>query len=158
MNEFGKAFRRARLMSDLTFREIANEVGKSIGYLSEIESGKKNPPEKLLVGRIEQVLGVNDGHLQAIAEEMRFNLPSNINHLVRSEPKLGQLLRSCEIFFRDDQVLEDNPELARRFEELLNHAERIRQEVKETGISSRGEDRLFGNLQNLDYSGMGVLG
>lgn len=156
MKKFGIAFRRARLLSDLTFREIAAETGKSIGYLSEIESGKKNAPDPALAKQLERALGVTDGHLQKLAAEERFHLPSNINSLVRSEPKLGRLLRSCEIFFREDQNLEEDAALAEEFEKVIDFIEKIREEIRTNGIDPATVDRLFGNHINLSYSGMGV--
>ncbi|MBX3291531.1 MAG: helix-turn-helix domain-containing protein [Acidobacteria bacterium] len=154
MKKFGMAFRRARLYSDLTFREIAAHTGKSIGYLSEIESGKKNAPDLELVKKLEDVLGVTDGHLQLLAEEERFQLPSNINSLVRKDPKLSRLLTSCEIFFREDPNSENGDALAKEFEKVIEFIEKVREEMSTNGIESA--KKLYGNRFNVMFSGMGV--
>ncbi|MGD9564006.1 MAG: helix-turn-helix domain-containing protein [Pyrinomonadaceae bacterium] len=153
MNEFGMAFRRARLNSDMTFRDIANIVSKSIGYLSELESGKKNPPDRELVGKLELALGITDGHLKELAEEARFNLPSNINNLVRAEPRLGVLLKSCEIFFREDRSSEKDKELAKELEKIIRNINAIR----EREGAKRYDSTLFSNPETFLLSGMEVV-
>ncbi|WP_428065641.1 helix-turn-helix domain-containing protein [Candidatus Proelusimicrobium volucris] len=43
MNKLNKALRLIRVFNDMSLSELAKEMKVSIGYLSEIESGKKNP-------------------------------------------------------------------------------------------------------------------
>lgn len=114
MNKFAIAFRKARLNSDKTFREIANYIGKSIGYLSDIENDRKNPPERQVVEKIEEFLGIKDGYLSKLAEEVRSTLPTNLNNLVRAKPQLGELL------LRGDEMMPD--ELDELLKELLEKA------------------------------------
>ena len=45
MEKFAILFKKERLASGKKFREIANFIGKSIGYLSDIENGRRNPPD-----------------------------------------------------------------------------------------------------------------
>lgn len=143
MNRFAVAFRKARLTSDKTFREIAEHIGKSIGYLSDIENGRKNPPDKEIVKKIEEFLGVKDGSLSAIAEELRSTLPSNLNNLVRARPQLGQLL------LRGDELPDD--ELEKLLQEL---SDRMRKSSS-TNESSNDTPKLFLNNDNLKYFGRG---
>lgn len=114
MNKFAVAFRKARLNSDKTFREIADYIGKSIGYLSDIENGRKNPPETYVVRKIEEFFGINDGHLSKLANEVRSTLPTNLNSLVRAKPQLGELL------LRGDEMMPD--ELDELIRELIEKA------------------------------------
>lgn len=114
MNKFAVAFRKARLNSDKTFREIASCIGKSIGYLSDIENGRKNPPEIYIVKKIEEFFGISDSHLSKLADEVRSTLPTNINNLVRANPKLGELL------LRGDEMMPD--ELDELLRELIEKA------------------------------------
>jgi transcriptional regulator with XRE-family HTH domain len=153
MNEFGMAFRRARLNSDMTFRDIANKVGKSIGYLSEIENGKKNPPDQQLTQELEAALGITDGHLQAIAQDARFHLPSNINNLVRTQPRLGILLKSCEVFLRDDRTHEEDKRFTEEFNKFITSLSKIRQAVEEER-NKAPDTPLFSNSETFLYSGM----
>jgi|GEM_PF-933109 len=137
MNKFGVAFRKARLNADKTFREIADYIGKSIGYLSDVENGRKNPPELHIVKKIEQFLGVESGALQSLAEEVRSTLPTNINSLVRAKPQLGELL------LRGDEMPED--ELDRLIQKLLADARE-----RSKGAT---DNRLFLNNSTLIYFG-----
>jgi len=137
MNKFAIAFRKARLNADKTFREIGDYIGKSIGYLSDVENGRKNPPESHVVEKIERFLGVENGSLRRIAEEVRSTLPTNINNLVRAKPQLGELL------LRGDELMPD--ELDQLIEELLAKA---RQRDGDTD-----EARLFLDLRTVKVFG-----
>ena len=43
MNKLNQALRLIRVFHDQSLSELAKEMNLSVGYLSEIESGKKNP-------------------------------------------------------------------------------------------------------------------
>ncbi len=43
MNKLNQALRLIRVFNDMTLSELSEQTKISIGYLSEIESGKKNP-------------------------------------------------------------------------------------------------------------------
>ena len=49
MTDFGKALRAARLNWGLTLREVAEHLGVSIAYLSDVEAGRRAPltPERV---------------------------------------------------------------------------------------------------------------
>ncbi len=44
----GRVLRRTRLAQRRTLREVADSVGMSIGHLSEVERGRKEPSSELL--------------------------------------------------------------------------------------------------------------
>lgn len=44
----GRCLRRARLEQGKTFREVAEAAGVSIGHLSEVERGRKEPSSEVL--------------------------------------------------------------------------------------------------------------
>ncbi|HCA59036.1 MAG TPA: hypothetical protein DEP46_13770 [Blastocatellia bacterium] len=151
MNRFAKAFRTARLNSGRTFREIANYVGKSIGYLSDIDSGRKNPPEREVVLKIEEFLGVRDGHLARIADEVRMTVPNNLKGLVTDSPQLGQFL------FMGQALLREDPEhFSAQLEEYL---ESMRKLMEDRGLEPRELENLFCDLfdkKHYRYSGQVV--
>ena len=64
MQSFGDAFREARTARKSTLREIAEHVGKSIGYLSDVEL----IPKSLYWGRLEK-------GTRKKAERLKLNLP-----------------------------------------------------------------------------------
>jgi len=43
MTKLNQALRLIRVFNDVTLSELAKKMNVSVGYLSEIESGKKNP-------------------------------------------------------------------------------------------------------------------
>ena len=45
--DFGKDVRKMRTEHEITLRELANEMGISVGYLSDLESGRRKPSQKL---------------------------------------------------------------------------------------------------------------
>jgi transcriptional regulator with XRE-family HTH domain len=66
---FAELFREARIEKEITLRKISERVGLSIGYLSDIEHKRRNPPAKEIVKMIEEVLGITDGRLSKAALE-----------------------------------------------------------------------------------------
>lgn len=92
MSEFSEAFRRARLTSGLTFRQIREKVGMSIGFWSDMENGKRNPPDLQKVAEVEKALGVQDGHLVRLAKRVQAAIPSSLGRLIEGRPELGEVL------------------------------------------------------------------
>lgn len=79
MKSFGEAFRKFRKERRLTLREIGAQVGLSIGFLSDVEHGRKHPPKNAVVAKIEELLNVSTGVLRALAEEARQRKPTECN-------------------------------------------------------------------------------
>lgn len=113
-------------MSGKTFRQIAEEIGKSIGYVSDIEAGRKNPPEESTVQTLERFLGIRDGRLTALAREVRAVIPSNLNSLVQAKPILGDLL------LRGDEMTPD--ELDALVRKLAEQSAKRREEANRKGL------------------------
>lgn len=107
MNEFAKALRAARLLSGRTFREIARAIEKSIGYVSDLDSGRKNPPDEETVAKIEQLLDIHDGHLRKLAQDVRMSVPKHLKSLVTQQPKLSEFLQLGEALLREDELFVD---------------------------------------------------
>ncbi len=100
MNRFAIAFRKARLNSDKTFRQIKEQIGFSIGYLSDIENGKRNPPDISIVEKFEHIFDITDNHLVKLARKERIKNPTSIvNNLMKSQPQKIQ-----EVLFRIDAL------------------------------------------------------
>jgi transcriptional regulator with XRE-family HTH domain len=134
MNKFAKAFRTARLNSGRTFREIADAIGKSIGYLSDIDSGRKNPPERSVVLQIERFFGIADGHLARLADEVRMSVPNNLKGLVSETPQLGQFLLMSQTLLREDSTFSTK---------LESYIEEMRVRMAESGLKPHEIDDLF---------------
>ena len=96
MESFGEAFRKARTEKKVTLRELGEHVGKSIGYLSDIEHGRKRPPKLDMVGEIEDFLGIIDARLMKLARKSRMRVPKDLARRIRMRPQLSTLLLRAE--------------------------------------------------------------
>jgi len=101
MASFGEAFRAARVANKVTLREIGEYVNKSIGYLSDIEHGRKRPPDLDTVSGIEEFLGIKDGRLMALARMGR----KDISKRIMARPQLQALLLRADDL--DDEGLDN---------------------------------------------------
>jgi transcriptional regulator with XRE-family HTH domain len=111
MESFGKEFKRLRRERKITLREISLFVGKSIGYLSDIEHDRKSPPDLAIVEKIEQTLGITDNYLVNLAARLRRQRPDKLAQRIRRRPILSEVLLRADEF--SDKELE---ELLREFE------------------------------------------
>jgi transcriptional regulator with XRE-family HTH domain len=105
MNEFAEVFRQARMKEKRTLREIGEHVNLSIGYLSDVEHGRKNPPDLETVKKIEKFLGVTNGELQSTALRAKRHTHENITSRLRDRPQLRELLLRADSM-DDDQLNE----------------------------------------------------
>ncbi len=71
MKNFGEALRKARVAERITLRQLSKFTDKSIGYLSDIEQGRRRPPDLETVNKMEELLGVEDGSLVSMASKVR---------------------------------------------------------------------------------------
>ena len=111
MESFGEAFRKARVAKKITLREIGEYVGKSIGYLSDIEHGRKRPPSLDTVSEIEEFLGIEDGRLMDMARKLRKKVSKNLTKRIKMRPQLSTLLLRA-----DDLSDEELGDLIRKLE------------------------------------------
>lgn len=109
MKSFGEAFREARKKQRITLRKIANIVGKSIGYLSDIEHDRKGPPPLPVVEKIENILGMRDHFLLNLAADIRRQRPADFTKRIQMRPMLSELLLRADEFSDDEleEILEE---------------------------------------------------
>jgi len=48
LSRFGKTVRKLRIDKGVTLKSMAETLGKTSAYLSAVETGRKNPPDKLV--------------------------------------------------------------------------------------------------------------
>ncbi|HEC16021.1 MAG TPA: XRE family transcriptional regulator [Sedimenticola sp.] len=48
LSRFGKTVRKLRIDKGVTLKAMAETLGKTSAYLSAVETGRKNPPDKLV--------------------------------------------------------------------------------------------------------------
>lgn len=113
MADFGKALKEARIAKNLTLREVGENIGKSIGYLADIEHGRKRPPDLETVRKIENFLRVTDGYLVNLAREVRNIISHEFSRKLRSDTKLSTILLRAEKLSEEkkDQLLKTIMEL-----------------------------------------------
>lgn len=104
MTEFSKAFREERLKKKKTLREIAEYVDKSIGYLSDIEHGRKGAPDLETVRKIEEFLLVTDNKLVNLASKQRMTMPAEVMQSIQKLPALADILLRADDFTNEDFV------------------------------------------------------
>lgn len=110
MNEFGIALKEARQNAKKKLREIGEYMKLSIGYLSDIEQGRKSPPETETVRKLQDFLQVPDDKLVKIASEQRTKMPTGVVQQIQNRPRLS------ELFFRVKDVSDE------KLEELIDQA------------------------------------
>jgi transcriptional regulator with XRE-family HTH domain len=65
--EFGKHIKSLRLNSHKTQSEVAEDVGVSVGYISTLESGTRNPPTVHVLEKLAKSFKVSEKDLKAAA-------------------------------------------------------------------------------------------
>lgn len=91
MNEFGDALKEARIKARKKLRETAEHIGLSIGYLSDIEQGRKSPPDLETVRKLQDFLRVDGDKLVSLASEARTKRPTEIVQHIQKRPRLTDL-------------------------------------------------------------------
>lgn len=105
MSDFGEELNTARLAAKKTLRETSAYVGLSIGYLSDIEQGRKSAPDLETVRKLQDFLRVSDDKLVLLASEARTNRPTEMVQQMQGRPRLSVLLARARNL--SDDELED---------------------------------------------------
>ena len=106
LEEFAALFKNERRTARRTLRELAEAAGKSIGYLSDVEQGRKLPPSPAVVTKIEKELGIQDGRLVKLAEEVRRLRPTELMKMIsNSSPAMTQMVGE---FLRADDLSDED--------------------------------------------------
>ena len=117
LEEFATLLKNERRTARRTLRELAEAAGKSIGYLSDVEQGRKLPPPVVVVAKIEKELGIRDGRLIKLAEEVRSLRPTELMKMIRNNsPKMTQILMRADGLPEEDldKVLETVAQMQER--------------------------------------------
>ena len=102
MKTFGEALKKARVAKRMTLRELSEYLGKSIGYLSDIEQSRKGPPDLETVRKIEECLGVRDHSLANFASKLRSRIPPDLARRIQMRPQLSELLLRADDLSDED--------------------------------------------------------
>lgn len=66
-NRFGEALRKARVGRGFTLRAVAERIGVSITYLSDVERGERPPLSAERIGAVAAALSIRPDELLAVA-------------------------------------------------------------------------------------------
>lgn len=80
----GRMLRAHRRRLDLTLREVAEEIGCSLSYLSKLESGQAFPKRTAMLLKMADVLRLDGREREALAEAARYaegalHVPSGVD-------------------------------------------------------------------------------
>lgn len=98
------ALKEARKRAGKTLREVAEATGMSIGFISDIEHGRKRTTVDVLV-RVQDVLNVKDNSLVKAAQDAT-SLKEKLRFLYETRPQASfALARLAEEGITDDELL-----------------------------------------------------
>jgi len=89
---FGAVLRQARLNAKIGLRELAAFIGKSPGYLSDIEQDKVRPPSEAIILAIAKSLDVDQNILLCAAKKV----DPELSEYVSKEPGAADFLRMAK--------------------------------------------------------------
>jgi transcriptional regulator with XRE-family HTH domain len=89
---FGNTLRNLRLKAEVGLRELARQIDKSPGYLSDVELDNVPPPSEEVILNIAAVLSVDKRLLLMAASKMDPELSKYVAH----EPEAADFLRMAK--------------------------------------------------------------
>ena len=86
---FGNSLRELRIKADVRLRELARSIGKSPGYISDVEQGKVPPPSEEVIVEIAKAIGADRQMLLKLAHKV----DPELTDYVTGEPMAADFLR-----------------------------------------------------------------
>lgn len=102
MQTFGEALKQARVAKRRTLREVADYIGVSVGYISDVEQGRRGAPELEKVRRIQECLEITDDSLVLLASRLRTKVPTEITQRIQRRPRLEEFLTRADDLSDED--------------------------------------------------------
>ena len=94
MKRFGELLKEERKRSGKKLRDVSAFSGLSVSYISDIEQGRKGPPETEIVRKFEDLFSSEKNLLVRAAESEREKMPTQVVSRLQERPLLS------ELFFR----------------------------------------------------------
>lgn len=102
--DFGGFIRKKRLEKKMSIRKMAEAVGVSCVYLSDIEKNRRRPPRMDLVRKIAHVLGVNEEELMDFACVCRGEISEDLEmYLVQNKAARDAVRKAKEVGAGDSE-------------------------------------------------------
>ena len=88
MSNYGKLQKKRREELGISLRAFTEQVGKSVGFWSEVEGGLRPPPDLNIVEKVVETLQMPALDLILPAMKEREENPTNLYSLLRNRPNL----------------------------------------------------------------------
>ena len=92
MNDFSRAWKQARLSANKTLRDVGKHLGLSVGYISDIEQGRRGAPDLETVRKYQAFIRITDNSLVMLASRLRTKIPPEILSKVQMKPLGAEML------------------------------------------------------------------
>ena len=128
MLKFGEYIKSKRLEKGISLRELASKVGISPSYMSDIEKGRRNAPNKEKVDKIAEVLFYSEeeiNELYDLAGESKNSIASDLSSYVMESNDVKYFLRTTKN--KKDNNLMDDITYVLNNENIQNIVRAIRQ-------------------------------
>lgn len=100
MNSFKDIIKQNRIKNNITLRSFADKIGISPSYLSEIENGKKPPPDDNIVKKMCNVLFLNYTQISKIIHEELIAI--KIKKLFKAKKEFLNYVKNINKWWNDD--------------------------------------------------------
>ncbi len=90
-DSFGKILREMRLEADIGLRELATLIGKSPGYLSDVELNQAPPPSEAMIIDIARAISVDKNLLLSAA----LKVDPEVSEYISKQPQAADFLRKA---------------------------------------------------------------
>ena len=103
--KFGQMLKEIRVGQRITYRTLAQHLGISMGYLCDIERGRKSPPNLDMVSKIEIFFKLKPGSpLTTAAKKEREKSPGNLFEKIKTMPNAATILARLNDDFTDSEM------------------------------------------------------
>lgn len=114
MERFGRYLRELRERTGMRMKEMADEMGWTSVYISDIERGRRNPPSPAKIGKIAEILGVDSKKLLDLANKERMRVVLDLDEESPACMDFALMLSRSWEGMTDDEAEELKDILSRR--------------------------------------------
>ena len=93
---FCRFLKEKRWLREITVRAMTEKAGVSAGYYSDIESGRRNPPDRAILDRMISALGLSDDEKAVfydLAGRAREKAPQDLSEYINKYQQVRVALR-----------------------------------------------------------------
>lgn len=108
-DKFGQYLRSVRVMKKISIRQLAKAVNKTPTYISDIERGNNNPPERKLLDKIILALQLTNfpdikNNLYDLAAKERNDVPADIKDYLMKNKSVLKIIRKAKESPNEKQI------------------------------------------------------